>query len=46
MSESKSLLENNENLPKGWGFHLETVGALIYRGAIKGTPQAAVESPQ
>ncbi|PMB00497.1 hypothetical protein CEN45_06480 [Fischerella thermalis CCMEE 5198] len=38
--------DGDENLPKGWGFHLETVGALIYRGAIKGTPQTAIETPQ
>jgi hypothetical protein len=38
--------DGDENLPKGWGFHLETLGALIYRGAIKGTPQASGENPQ
>jgi hypothetical protein len=26
--------DGDNNLPKGWGFRLETVGALIYRGAI------------
>ncbi|KOP23491.1 hypothetical protein AMR41_25290 [Hapalosiphon sp. MRB220] len=38
--------DGDDNLPKGWGFGLETVGALIYRGAIKGTPQPATETPQ
>ncbi len=26
---------NNNSLPQGWGFKLETIGALVYRGAIK-----------
>ncbi|NWF61149.1 MAG: hypothetical protein HXY43_18305 [Fischerella sp.] len=38
--------DGDENLPKGWGFRLETVGSLIYRGAIKGIAQNATESPQ
>ncbi|NJL65189.1 MAG: hypothetical protein HC903_29630 [Methylacidiphilales bacterium] len=27
--------DGDNNLPQGWGFYLETVGALIYRGAIR-----------
>ncbi len=27
--------DNDGNLPQGWGFKLNTIGALIYRGAIK-----------
>ncbi|MFB2768444.1 hypothetical protein ACE1AT_04020 [Pelatocladus sp. BLCC-F211] len=38
--------DGDDNLPKSWGFGLETVGALIYRGAIKGTSQPATETPQ
>lgn len=33
--------DGDNNLPKGWGFKLETVGALIGRGAIKGTAKGA-----
>ncbi len=28
--------DGDKNLPSGWGFHLQTVGALIHRGAIRG----------
>ncbi|MEO1431550.1 MAG: hypothetical protein AAFS12_06080 [Cyanobacteria bacterium J06632_19] len=34
--------DNDGNLPQGWGFKLNTLGALIYRGAIVNT----VETPQ
>lgn len=27
--------DDDKNLPSGWGFHLQTVGALIHRGAIR-----------
>lgn len=27
--------DESNNLPKGWGFKLETIGALVYRGVIK-----------
>jgi hypothetical protein len=37
--------DGDNNLPKGWGFHLETVGAMIYRGAIKSTPVVS-QAPQ
>lgn len=33
--------DGDDNLPKGWGFKLKTVGALIFRGAIR---SAAVNS--
>jgi hypothetical protein len=29
--------DGDKNLPQGWGFSLETIGALIYRGAIRET---------
>ncbi|RUT01335.1 hypothetical protein DSM106972_068860 [Dulcicalothrix desertica PCC 7102] len=43
--------DGDNNLPSGWGFNLETVGALIYRGAIRdNVPQldnkTNVEAPQ
>ncbi len=33
--------DGDDNLPKGWDFKLKTVGALIFRGAIR---SAAVNS--
>ncbi|OKH54730.1 hypothetical protein NIES2101_06055 [Calothrix sp. HK-06] len=43
--------DGDNNLPSGWGFNLETVGTLIYRGAIRdNVPQldnkTNVEAPQ
>ncbi|MCJ8278562.1 MAG: hypothetical protein MJK14_01065 [Rivularia sp. ALOHA_DT_140] len=35
--------DGDENLPQGWGFKLNTVGALIYRGALLGN---TINSPQ
>lgn len=35
--------DNDTNLPQGWGFKLNTLGALIYRGALK---DIAVIPPQ
>ncbi len=40
--------DGDNNLPQGWGFHLETVGALINRGAIRDAvvvPQQPQEEP-
>jgi hypothetical protein len=40
--------DGDNNLPQGWGFHLETVGALIHRGAIRDAvvvPQQPQEEP-
>ncbi len=34
--------DGDNNLPQGWGFKLETVGALIARSAIKGTADGAI----
>ncbi len=33
--------DGDNNLPKGWGFRLKTIGALIYRGAIKGSSSSS-----
>ncbi|MBW4472791.1 MAG: hypothetical protein KME45_20810 [Stenomitos rutilans HA7619-LM2] len=30
--------DGDNNLPQGWGFKLETVGALVARGVIRGNP--------
>jgi hypothetical protein len=38
--------DGDENLPKGWGFRLETVGALIHRGAIPASCSVAHPNPQ
>lgn len=42
--------DNDGNLPQGWGFKLNTLGALIYRGAIRDiavTPQTLTpETPR
>ena len=39
--------DNDSNLPQGWGFKLNTLGALIYRGAIINTiiPQPPAPEP-
>ncbi|MBV6623812.1 MAG: hypothetical protein KI793_12900 [Rivularia sp. (in: Bacteria)] len=40
--------DNDDNLPQGWGFKLNTLGALIYRGAIintGATPQPPAPEP-
>ncbi|MEM9928056.1 MAG: hypothetical protein AAF915_30770 [Cyanobacteria bacterium P01_D01_bin.50] len=40
--------DDDANLPQGWGFKLNTLGALIYRGAIKDialTPQPPTPEP-
>ncbi len=40
--------DGDGNLPQGWGFKLNTLGAIIYRGAIKDiavTPQPTPEPP-
>jgi len=40
--------DDDGNLPQGWGFKLNTVGTLIYRGAIKDvavTPEPTPEIP-
>ncbi len=40
--------DEDGNLPQGWGFKLNTLGALIYRGAIKDiavTPQPPTPEP-
>ena len=41
------LGQNDEdgNLPQGWGFKLNTLGALIYRGAIKDVAVTPPETP-
>lgn len=36
--------DGDNNLPKGWGFKLETLGALIYRGFIRGTGSSSLPS--
>ncbi|NJM70877.1 MAG: hypothetical protein HC862_11965 [Scytonema sp. RU_4_4] len=36
--------DGDNNLPKGWGFGLKTVGALISRGIIKGSGSSSLPS--
>ncbi len=41
--------DDDGNLPQGWGFKLNTLGALIYRGAIRDiavTPPEKPETPE
>ena len=42
--------DDDGNLPQGWGFKLNTLGALIYRGAIRdiavNTPETPPEIPE
>ncbi len=35
--------DDDNNLPQGWGFYLKTVGALIYRGVIRGDAIASTQ---
>ncbi len=37
--------DDDGNLPQGWGFTLNTLGALIYRGAIKDVAVTPPEKP-